>query len=123
MDISFNIPVKDHFLYNKKAPHGKKFYPNIDVINARTEGYRNGLYENLPNHVVAKHEYIDGMIYYITPRIKSTFVFSFDVDTSILPYVEVHVFQYYDEHLLLGGPVEIHFSGPEELGVLLKLSY
>ena len=122
MNISFNIPVKDHFLYNPKDSTGRIYWSNFHVIEHRTFMYQKGIYSNLPEPIVADHEYIDGKIFYKTGA-KSTFLFTFDVDVSILPFMEVHVFQYHDGRLLLEGPVEIHFSGPEELGVLLKLSY
>lgn len=122
MTVSFSIPVKDHFLYSEgdKNP----YYPNISVVNARTASFHNEEYQTvIKTPILARHRYENGMIYYKTDIGQIEQCFSFDVNPSILPYVSVHVFRFFDDRLWLNGPVNIHFNGPEELGLLLKLEY
>lgn len=123
MNVSFNIPVKDHFIHYPTAPAKYTFYDNFNVVKGRTKKYTTGGYEHILGSVVADHKYSNGKIFYKTPRIDTEYGFTFNVDESILPFIEIHVFEFYEKELLLDGPVEIHFSGPEEFGILLKLSY
>lgn len=123
MNISFNTPVKDHWIHYPTAPTPFQIHDNFDVVKGRTEKYHKGDYDVICGSVIANHRYSDGKIFYKTPRIDTEYGFTFNVDESILPFIEIHVFEFYEKELLLNGPVEIHFSGPEEFGILLKLSY
>ena len=115
------MPVKDHFLYKPKN-FISQYYDNTRVVKERSIKYHNGSLLK-SDMVIASHEFVNDMIFYTTSRIDTKYCFTFNVDKEILPYIEIHVFRYFDKNLLLDGPIEIHFSGPKELGCLLRISY